>query len=62
MEKLNMQQYHDKAFEAKLHGFKMRAPIAAQEWDEADDKRLTDLANRRFEQMQKRHEVLQGSV
>ena len=57
-----MQQYHDQAFEAKLHGFKMRAPLDIQEWDEDDDKRLSDLANRQYEAMKQRQEVLQGSV
>lgn len=51
-EHLNNKIYGDKEFEAKLHGFKMKAPIAMNEWSPEDDERMTAIAKRRYEEMQ----------
>lgn len=51
MERLSEQLHKDNAFDAKLHGFKMNAPIKIQKWSSEDDNRMKDLALKRFEQM-----------
>jgi len=52
MERLNGQLMNDAQFEAKLHGFKMNAPIRIQKWSKEDDDRMKTLANKRYEEMQ----------
>jgi len=52
MERLNNELLQEAQFEAKLHGFKMSAPIRIQKWSKEDDKRMSELANKRFEEMQ----------
>ena len=52
MERLNEQLMNEAEFEAKLHGFKMSAPIRFQKWSNEDDKRMSELANKRYEEMQ----------
>jgi hypothetical protein len=60
-EHIGVQNQSDKAFEAKLHGFKMNAPTAANRWEPEEDKRLSELAKKRFEEMSKRAAELKGS-
>jgi hypothetical protein len=54
MEHLNIQRHNDAAFEAKLHGFKMSSPaqMQTQRWSSEDNKRMEELARKRFEEMQ----------
>lgn len=56
------QNYNDKAFEAKLHGFKMSAPIVEQRWSAQENEALSAVAMKRFEEMQKRANEVRGSV
>lgn len=52
LEHLGNSLQNNSAFEAKLHGFRMRAPIQVQEWTVAEDKRMTKFAEERFEQFE----------
>lgn len=59
-EHIGKQHHADKAFEAKLHGFKMNAPIAETRWEPEVDKRLSDRAKARYEEMSKRAAEVKG--
>jgi len=61
-EHLRVQNHNDRAFEAKLHGFKMNTPAHEQRWEPTEDKRLSDLAQRRFDEMSKRAAEIKGSA
>jgi hypothetical protein len=54
MEHLSVQRHNDAAFEAKLHGFKMNetATMKTQSWSDEDDRKMQELARKRFEEMQ----------
>lgn len=61
LEHLRVQNHNDRAFEAKLHGFKMNALPMAQKWNPEDDKRMSELAQKRFEELAKRAAEVKGS-
>jgi hypothetical protein len=56
-----VQNHNDRAFEAKLHGFKMSTPAHEQRWEPESDQRLSDMAKKRFEEMSKRVAEVKGS-
>ena len=41
----------DATFEAQIHGMKMKAPMEVQEFDKKSDKALTNLAEKRYQEM-----------
>ena len=51
LENLTTQLKKDHATKAKLHGFKVKAPVSRVKWTKAEDKRFEELANRRYEEM-----------
>ena len=52
MESLNHQNNKDMALQAKLHGFKMKAPMKVQKWTKETDQKMKDFAQKRYEKMQ----------
>ena len=61
LEHLTKHLNDDLKLQAKLHGFKMKAPIKVQKWTKEDDKRMKDMAQRRYEELNKQAEAKTSS-